>query len=179
MDLTYVEATAIDNIRRMVAFWRKNVLTGAEVVGGVVMELVQAGDCAKRVIPHCVEALSPELRDKLSEYVETLANREYRGWYFVIGPGFNEQALERLSPQCQSICEEIVAVLREAGEHPAWLDHAAAIEVDVFWVRIRDQSTAGNPPCRSAGCSAQSLKTSIYCARHHYEQIEGRPPPEG
>jgi hypothetical protein len=179
MDLTYGEATTIDNVRRMVRFWQRSILTEAEVVGGVVMELVQAADSAKRVIPHCVAALSPELRDRLSEYVKKLASREYRGWYFVIGPGLNEQELERLRPQCQSICEEIVAVLRQAGEHPAWLDQAAAIEVDVFWARLRDQSTAGNPPCRSAGCSAQSLKTSIYCARHHYEQIVGRPPPEG
>jgi hypothetical protein len=179
MDLTYGEATAIDKVRRMVGLWRRNILTETEIVRGVVMELVQAGDGAERVIPHCVAALSPELRGRLFEYVRELATREYRGWYFVIGPGLNEQELEGLRLRCQSISEAIVTVLREAEGRLMSLDQAAAIGVDVFWARFRDQPTAGNPPCRSAECTALSLNASIYCARHHYEQIVGRTPPEG
>jgi hypothetical protein len=63
------------------------------------MELILAGDGAERVIPNCAAALSPELRDRLLDYVGELASSEYRGWYFVIGEGLSEDQLERLRPR--------------------------------------------------------------------------------
>jgi hypothetical protein len=177
MDLTFSEATAIKKVRRMVTLLQRNILTEAEVVREVVMELILAGDGAERVIPNCAAVLSPELRDRLLDYVGELASSDYRGWYFVIGEGLSEDQLERLRPRCRTICDGIVAVFREAEERPMPLDDAAAINVDVFWTRLRDQTTTGNPPCRSPQCEFTSLNTSIYCARHHYEQTVGGPPP--
>ena len=177
MDLTFSEAMAIDMVRRMVTLWHRDILTEAEVVRGVVMELVLAGDGAERVIANCAAVLSPELRNRFLDYVGEVASSDYRGWYFVIGDGLSEDQLERLRPRCRTICDGIVAVLREAEERPMSLDDAAAINLDLFWTRLRDQTTTGNPPCRSPQCEFASLNTSIYCARHHYERMVGRPPP--
>ena len=179
MDLSYREATAIDAARKMVGHWRRNILTGDEVVRAVVMKLVDAGDGGERVIAPCVAALPVELRDQLREYVGELATRGYRGWYFVIGKGLNEEELERLRPRCRAVCEGIERVLREAGERASALDEAAGLEVDVFWARLRSLPTAGNPSCRAESCGAPSISPSVYCARHHYEQMQGKRPPEG
>jgi hypothetical protein len=62
MDLTFSEATAIDKARRMVTLWQRNILTEAEVVRGVIMELILAEDGTERVIANCAAVLSPELR---------------------------------------------------------------------------------------------------------------------
>jgi hypothetical protein len=102
MDLTFSEATAIDKFRRMVTLWQRNILTEAEVVREVVMELILAGDGAERVIPNCAAALSPELRDRLLDYVGELASSDYRGWYFVVRDGLSEDQLERLRPRNES-----------------------------------------------------------------------------
>jgi hypothetical protein len=66
----------------MVTLWQRNILTGAEVVRGVVMELVLAEDGAERVIANCAAVLSPELRNRSLDYVGEVASSDYRGWYF-------------------------------------------------------------------------------------------------
>ncbi|MFO0952151.1 MAG: hypothetical protein U0835_13575 [Isosphaeraceae bacterium] len=179
MDLSYLEAVAIDSARKVVVQWRRGILTQDEVVRAIIVGLVRAGDGAERVIPPCVAALPLELRDRLRGYVGELATQDYRGWYCVVGTGPSDEELEQLRPQCRAVCEGVERVLREAKERPSALDEAAGIEVDVFWALLRDRPTAENPPCRRPGCTALSLNSSIYCPRHHYEEIEGRSPPEG
>jgi hypothetical protein len=50
MDLSYLEATAIDDARKMAEGWRQGILTEDEVVRGVVLGLAHAGDGAERII---------------------------------------------------------------------------------------------------------------------------------
>ncbi len=62
-------------------------------------------------------------------------------------------------------------------ECQAVLKDGPVARVDGFWSFLQSLRTEGNPPCRWPGCSGLSINPSIYCARHHYEQMEGKPPP--
>jgi hypothetical protein len=65
-----------------------------------------------------------------------------------------------------------------AGSTGAILDEAAIVPIDVFWAFLLSLPTAGNAPRKWPGCSELSINPSVYCARHHYMQMQGEPPPE-
>jgi hypothetical protein len=120
-----------------------------------------------------------ELRDRLRAFVQGPAATDPRDWCFFFGPGPSEEEWERLRQRGRVVCGGIERVLREAEGGSPTLDEAVGLEVDVFWARLRGRPTVGNPPCRAEGCTSLSINSSIYCARHHYEQMQGKPPPEG
>ena len=75
------------------------------------------------------------------------------------------------------IMEEARRLLGEA-ECQVVLKEGPARRVDEFWKFLRALRTDGNPPCRWPGCSSLSIDPSIFYARNHYEEMDGKPPPE-
>jgi hypothetical protein len=174
MQFTYQEARLVDDTRRHVGLWRKGVFTGTEIVGRLVDRLVDEG--TDRIIAYCVAALPDELRSRLADHIGKLTAIGYRGKFFHFGPGMSAATQEQPTPRFRAVVDGIQQFLAEIEQRPASLDEAANVHIDVFWAFLRSLSTAGNPPCKWAGCSELSINASIYCARHHYTQIEHKAP---
>jgi hypothetical protein len=176
MQFSYEEARLVDDTRRHVSLWRKGVFTENELVGRLADHLAHEG--TDRIIPYCVAALPDELRSRLADYIGKLAATGYQGKIVHFGPGLSAATQEQLIPRFRAIAEGIQQFLAEIEQRPASLDETANVQIDVFWAFLRSLSTAGNPPCKWPECSELSINPSIYCARHHYTQMEHKPPPE-
>jgi hypothetical protein len=75
-----------------------------------------------------------------------------------------------------TIAEKIVESYRQLDAHPELCEELKVPEVDLFWVHLTP--TGDGSTCRSEGCNEPTVRSSVFCARHHYERIIGKPAPQ-
>jgi len=78
--------------------------------------------------------------------------------------------------------EQILRVfLQWAKSMPGWLDVPDDATIEArnelrFWEALLGQEK-GAELCRYEGCKHKRIRMSVFCARHHFEQIKGKPCP--
>ena len=80
--------------------------------------------------------------------------------------------------------EEILsAFLNWAKSEPDWLavpveseDQIEAREERAFWLALQEE--AGTEKCRKSDCERPKIRFSIFCRKHHFEMVKGKPAPE-
>ncbi len=171
------EALLLADVQKRITYYKRGILTKGEIANAVLEEFARSE--VDRVIPECVAMLPSEVRACLKESVETRLFSDEPGDFVYISnhpPSAEEQGRIRtrvrvVGPKLLEFCEEI-------NRHPEMVEHLAVPSIDRFWAVLRNLPTRGNPTCSVAECDAPRINPSIFCAYHHYEQMEGKPPPE-
>ena len=131
------------------------------------------------VAPHCLALLPGEARPHVEACLERLASSDYRADpVLYLGPGLPEEQRDKLRPRYRAIAEGIVEYLRRLGDPGEPPEELAVPEVDRFWETLRGMRSEGGPECEEEGCHEPRVRVAVFCARHHYERIERKPPPD-
>jgi hypothetical protein len=171
------ELKVIGAVQRILRSYRRGISTLQEVVIGVISEIALA-DTA-RITPHCLALLPAEARPNVEACVDRLAASDYRDDLVLwVGAGPSEEKRERLRQRNRAICERIIEYYRRFDDRAVPPRELEVPEVDSFWETLRGMRMEGGPTCRMEGCDQPTVRVSVFCARHHYESIEGKPPPD-
>jgi hypothetical protein len=177
MDCSNRELKLIGEVQRRLRTHHRGVITLGELVPGLIHEIALAD--ADRVIPHCLALLPGEARHHVEACVDRLESSDYRtDLVLYLGPGLSEEDKAWLRPRYRVVCGRIIEYYRQFSDRAGPPEELAVPEVDRFWETLRGMRSEGGPKCRTEGCDEPTLRVSGFCARHHYENIEGTPPPD-
>jgi hypothetical protein len=177
MDFSNRELKLIGEVQRMLRTRRRGVITLEELVPGLIHEFALAD--ADRVVPHCLALLPGEARPHVEACVDRLVSSDYQiDLVLYVGPGLSDGTKAWLRPRYGAVSGGIIEYYRRYGNRAEPPEELAVPEVDHFWETLRGMRSDGGPECRTEGCDEPTVRVSVFCARHHYENIEGRPPPD-
>gem|GEM_PF-4292924 len=177
MDFTNHELRLLGQVQRILNLHQRKVTTSRELVNGLIDEIAHAE--ADRVIPHCLALLPGEARSHIEACLAELEASNFRdGLGFSIGPGPPEQKRAWLRERYRAIAVQVVEYYRQYGDRTEPPIELVVPTVDRFWELLRGMPSEGGAKCRADGCDEPPVRVSVFCARHHYENIERRPPPD-
>jgi hypothetical protein len=171
------ELKAIGEVQRLLHGHRRGWIGLGELPSAVIHEIAMAD--ASRIAPHCMALLPEGSRPHVEACVNRLASSDFRDdLVLYVGPGLSEEKKAWLRPRYRAIAEEIKEYYRQIEGRDEPLESLAVPEVDRFWETLREMRSEDGPKCRREGCDEPTVRVSVYCARHHYENIEKRSPPD-
>jgi hypothetical protein len=132
-------------------------------------------DASADAVPFFLAALTPSLRLALRGFIESLTEADYRAGPFFIGGGLSETEEAELFLKAHELAKRLIAILRDIADGRVKLTEPDRVKGSLYWRFLSEIRTDGNPPCRSSECAERSIHNSIWCARHHYEAVVGKP----
>lgn len=177
MDFSNGELKLIGEVQQQLRDYRRGLLNLTELIPALLHKAALAD--ADRVIPHCLALLPIEARPHVETCVDRLVTSDYReNLVLYLGPGPSEEERAWLRLRNRAVAEKVVDHYQLLGDRADPPEGLAVPEVDLFWELLRGLRTDEGLTCQAARCDLPQVCVSVFCARHHYEQIEHRPPPD-
>jgi hypothetical protein len=177
MNFSVQELRCIAEAQEFVRLLREGIFTDAEPPGSLVFELARWG--SDRIIPYCLAVLPREVRPAIERLADEMAASGFRrdpvGF---VGRGPSPEVWAAIRRRYRPVVKGIRAFYRELDERPDLLESLAVPEVDIFWVTLKEIGPVEGEICRSEGCDRPRVRVSVFCDRHHYEQIAKKAAPD-
>jgi hypothetical protein len=116
-----------------------------------------------------------DLRERIGEAIESQGLGSITG----SGSGFGAIDLSIEAPDIDGIEARLAEVVRGFVPSERFtirrIEEPDEREEDREWLRSLGEEI-GPASCKRAGCDRLRIAMSVYCRRHHFEQVWGRPP---